>query len=111
MTANQPVEDTGQLALRSHGSLPERITHSPVNTSRPENEEQMTHKKPTSPTSDSTRPKVSTCTDWYHEGESREVEVNGLILTVRFVARRGRRARITIMAPPGAMFRGVEKPC
>jgi hypothetical protein len=42
--------------------------------------------------------------DWYHEGESRTVEVNGLHIVVRFVGRKGRRARIAITAPAGVVF-------
>lgn len=43
--------------------------------------------------------------DWYHEGESRTVEVNGVQVTVRLIGRKGRRSRISIVAPPGAEFR------
>ena len=42
--------------------------------------------------------------DWYHEGEARTVEVDGVRVVVRFVGRRGRRGRIRITAPPGAVF-------
>jgi hypothetical protein len=42
--------------------------------------------------------------DWYAEGESRVVEVDGVRITVRFVGRRGRRGRIAIEAPAGAVF-------
>ena len=45
--------------------------------------------------------------DWYAEGESRVVEVNGTCVEVRFVARKGRRGRIAIKAPPGAVFRSL----
>jgi hypothetical protein len=37
--------------------------------------------------------------DWYAPGQSRTVEINGLQVTVRFVGRKGRRARIAITAP------------
>ena len=46
--------------------------------------------------------------DWYSEGESRTVAVDGIRLVVRFVGRKGRRARIAIQAPPGAEFRVNE---
>jgi hypothetical protein len=46
--------------------------------------------------------------DWYHEGESRTVEVSGIKVTVRFIGRKGRRGRIAITAPAGATFRGVD---
>ncbi len=45
------------------------------------------------------------CIDWYHEGSSRTVEIGGIQITVRFVARNGRRVRIAIVAPGGAVFR------
>ena len=42
--------------------------------------------------------------EWFHEGETRIVSVDGVQVTVRFVGRRGRRARIAITAPSGALF-------
>lgn len=42
--------------------------------------------------------------DWYAEGEERTVEVDGIRVTIRFVGRQGRRARIAITAPSGAVF-------
>jgi hypothetical protein len=51
---------------------------------------------------------VSQSFDWYAEGESRTVEVDGIRVEVRFVARKGRRARIAITAPAGAVFRGAD---
>ena len=42
--------------------------------------------------------------DWYSEGESRTVDVAGIKMTVRFVGRKGRRSRIVIEAPAGAVF-------
>lgn len=48
---------------------------------------------------------TSQCIDWYHEGESRTVDVAGVQVTVRLVGRKGRRSRISIVAPPGAEFR------
>jgi hypothetical protein len=42
--------------------------------------------------------------DWYSEGETRTVEVDGVRVIVRFVGRQGRRGRIAISAPAGAKF-------
>ncbi len=47
--------------------------------------------------------------DWYSEGEARTVEVDGVQVIVRFVGRKGRRGRIVIEAPPGAVFSTAEK--
>ena len=46
----------------------------------------------------------SVCIDWYAEGHSRTVEVDGVQITVRFIGRKGRRGRIAIEAPAGALF-------
>ncbi len=46
--------------------------------------------------------------DWYAEGESRTVEVDGVRVEVRFTGRKGRRSRIAITAPPGATFRTLD---
>jgi hypothetical protein len=43
-------------------------------------------------------------TGWYHEGETMQVTCNGVTVTVRYVNRGGRRARIAITAPAGAVF-------
>jgi len=43
--------------------------------------------------------------DWYTEGESRTIEVNGVRVAVRFIGRKSRRARIAITGPAGAVFR------
>jgi hypothetical protein len=48
--------------------------------------------------------KTSQCIDWYHEGESRIVEVDGVQMEVRYIGRNGRRSRIAITAPSGATF-------
>jgi hypothetical protein len=53
----------------------------------------------------STHPRSSQSVDWYHEGESRTVEVEGVRVTVRLIGRKGRRSRIAIVAPAGAAFR------
>jgi len=47
----------------------------------------------------------STSIDWYAEGETKVVEAHGVRVTIRFVGRKGRRARIAIIAPAGAVFR------
>jgi hypothetical protein len=52
---------------------------------------------------------TSQCIDWYSEGESRIVETAGFQIEVRFVGRKGRRARIAITAPTGAVFRELER--
>jgi hypothetical protein len=48
---------------------------------------------------------TSQSVDWYHEGESRTVEVAGIQVSVRLIGRKGRRSRIAIVAPAGAAFR------
>ena len=50
------------------------------------------------------RAPISRSIDWYAEGESRTVEVNGVQVTVRLIGRKGRRSRIAIVAPAGAEF-------
>lgn len=50
----------------------------------------------------------STSIEWFHEGQTRVVEVDGVRVTVRFIGRKGRRARILIEAPGGAEFRTVD---
>ena len=42
---------------------------------------------------------------WYSPGQSCTVEINGAQVTVRFVGRKGRRARIAILASAEAQFR------
>ncbi len=51
---------------------------------------------------------ASQCIDWYAEGEERIVEACGIRIAVRFVGRKGRRGRIAIAAPPGAVFRTLD---
>jgi len=46
--------------------------------------------------------------DWYGEGHSRTVEVDGVRITIRFVGRKGRRGRIAIEAPAGAVFIALD---
>ncbi len=50
----------------------------------------------------------SQCIEWYHEGQTRVVDVNGVRIEVRYIGRKGRRARIAIVAPPGAAFLTTE---
>lgn len=42
--------------------------------------------------------------DWYAEGNARIVQVGEVQIEVRLVGRNGRRARIAIKAPAGAVF-------
>lgn len=46
--------------------------------------------------------------EWYAEGQTRLVDVDGVQVAIRFVGRHGRRGRIAIIAPPGAVFRAGE---
>lgn len=50
------------------------------------------------------RPSTSQCIDWYSEGETRIVRIGKIEVRVRFVGRRGRRGRIVVEAPAGAVF-------
>ncbi len=52
---------------------------------------------------------VSQSLDWYAEGEERIVDAGAVRVVVRFVGRKGRRARIAITAPAGAAFRACER--
>ena len=54
------------------------------------------------------RAETSQSIEWYHEGQARVVELRGFQVIIRFVGRKGRRARIAITAPPGVAFRSVE---
>jgi hypothetical protein len=51
---------------------------------------------------------ASHCIDWYAEGESRVVEIGDVQVTIHCVGRKGRRARISITAPAGAVFQPLE---
>ena len=46
--------------------------------------------------------------EWYSEGQARTIEVGGVRITIQLVGRKGRRARIRIVAPPGASFGSTE---
>lgn len=48
---------------------------------------------------------TSASINWYAEGQESVVEVGGVRFTVRYIGRKGRRARIVITAPAGAVFR------
>jgi hypothetical protein len=41
---------------------------------------------------------------WFHPGQSRTIEIGSMKVTVRYVGRKGRRGRIAITAPAGAVF-------
>lgn len=47
--------------------------------------------------------------DWYSEGQTRIIDVDGVQITIRFIGRRGRRGRIAVTAPAGAAFYAVDK--
>jgi hypothetical protein len=51
-----------------------------------------------------TEPTTSRLIDWFSEGETCVVEVDNVRVMVRFVGRRGRRGRIVIEAPAGAVL-------
>lgn len=46
--------------------------------------------------------------DWFAEGHGLAVEVAGVVMTVRYVCRKGRRARIAITGPAGVVFRSLD---
>ena len=53
---------------------------------------------------------ASRCIDWYSEGQTRVVEVDGVRIEVHVIGRKGRRTRIEIVAPAGAVFRSKVVP-
>lgn len=53
-------------------------------------------------------PNQSESVEWYAEGQERVVEVGEVQVKIRFVTRKGRRGRISVVAPAGARFRGGE---
>ena len=55
------------------------------------------------------RPKEQTCQliDWFAEGQTFAVEFAGAVVSVRYMCRKGRRARIAITGPAGAEFRAL----
>lgn len=48
--------------------------------------------------------------EWYSQGQARSIIVEGHEILVRFVGRKGRKARIAIVAPPGAQFDNMPPP-
>jgi hypothetical protein len=48
--------------------------------------------------------------DWYAKGQSCTVDVGDVRVTVRFVGRKGRRGRIAIEAPVGAVVASHSQP-
>lgn len=52
---------------------------------------------------ESERPVVRSV-DWYCQGDAQVVEIDGKQIVVRLVGRKGRRARIAIVAPVEARF-------
>lgn len=60
------------------------------------------------PTAGQTPVPNSQCIDWYADGESRIVDVGGIQIRFRIAGRKGRRVRIAITAPPGAIFLSRE---
>src|SRR5262245_58423011 len=51
---------------------------------------------------------TSTSFDWYSEGNGRVVEIGSAKVSIRYIGRKGRRARISITAPAGAVFRASD---
>ena len=51
---------------------------------------------------------ASQCIDWYAEGQSRVVAIGAVQVIVRCVGRKGRKARIAIVAPAGAVFQPLD---
>ena len=46
--------------------------------------------------------------DWFAEGQALAVEIAGLVVTIRYVCRKGRRARIAITGPAGSVFCALD---
>lgn len=46
--------------------------------------------------------------EWYAEGQTRIVAVEGVQISIRFIGRKGRRGRIAVTAPAGAVFQASE---
>jgi hypothetical protein len=51
---------------------------------------------------------VSRSVEWYCEGQSRVVEIGDMQVIIRCVGRKGRRARISITTPAGAVFQSLD---
>jgi hypothetical protein len=56
-----------------------------------------------------TTPSTSQSIDWYHEGETRIIRVADIAIVIRFVGRKGRRGRIAVEAPAGAVFQSLDE--
>jgi hypothetical protein len=56
----------------------------------------------------SEHPRTCQSIDWYAEGETRTVQLDGVQITIRFIGRKGRKGRIAIEAPAGAVFGEVD---
>lgn len=54
------------------------------------------------------RTTTSRSIEWYAEGDSRRVAIGGIEVVVKFIGRKGRRARIAIVAPASALFCGCD---
>ena len=46
--------------------------------------------------------------DWFAEGQALAVEIGGTVVTIRYLTRNARRARIAITGPAGAVFRTLD---
>ena len=53
------------------------------------------------------QPRESQLIDWFAEGQSVAVEFGGVVMSVHYISRKGRRARIAVTGPAGALFRGL----
>ncbi len=42
--------------------------------------------------------------DWFAVGQGCEIKVDGVVISLRVVGRKGRRARLSVVAPAGATF-------
>ena len=48
--------------------------------------------------------------EWYHKGEERTVEVAGMRVSVKLVARKGRRVRVAVLVEPEATLAAGNLP-
>ncbi len=54
------------------------------------------------------QPQTCQSIEWYAEGDLRTIEFGDFKIIVRYVGRKGRRARIAITTPVGAAFRSLD---
>ena len=54
-------------------------------------------------------PNASRFIDWFSKGDGVAVEANGNRTIIRIVDRKGRRNRLDITVPPGAVFRPLDR--